>query len=78
MPGFKSLAATGLKSMTSATDLDSQIETITKIAASHTIVLGIVAGVSVLQIIHFILLKKWAYDANHKPVEAVAAQKKSQ
>jgi hypothetical protein len=35
-------------------------------------------GVSVLQIIHFILLKKWAYDANHKPVEAVAAQKKSQ
>jgi hypothetical protein len=35
-------------------------------------------GIAVLQFIHFILLKRWAYNEKHAASQQVASEKKSQ
>ncbi|CAM0137789.1 hypothetical protein VKS41_000999 [Umbelopsis sp. WA50703] len=72
--GLKELAEAGVKTQS----IESTIEILNKIAAAHVIILGVIGAVVVLQVVHFILLKKWAYDAKRPQKKAVRAEKKSQ
>ncbi|KAG2175563.1 hypothetical protein INT43_001210 [Umbelopsis isabellina] len=59
--GLNQLTETGVK----AQDIESTVEILNKIAAAHVIILGVLGAVMVLQSVHYILLKKWAYDAKY-------------
>ncbi|KAJ2962715.1 hypothetical protein NQZ79_g2188 [Umbelopsis isabellina] len=72
--GFKQLTETGVK----AQGIESTVEILNKIAAAHVIILGVLGAVMVLQVIHYFLLKKWAYDAKRPQKKTVKAEKKSQ
>ncbi|KAH8550216.1 hypothetical protein BGW37DRAFT_498484 [Umbelopsis sp. PMI_123] len=77
-PGLESLVKTGVKGMTSTEDAQSLFEIVTKIAAGNIIIICVAGGIAVLQFIHFILLKRWAYNEKHAASQQVAPEKKSQ